>query len=47
MNFDNDDLLCYCIAQDPYPYSIWGSLPFPDEMYEQAEGRYSEQANQF
>jgi len=35
MNCDNDDLQRYCIGQHQCPYSIWGSLPFPGEMYEQ------------
>jgi hypothetical protein len=35
MNCDNDDIQRYCIGQDQCPYSIWGSLPFPHEMYEQ------------
>jgi len=37
MNCDNDDLQRYCIGQDQCPYSIWGSLPFPDEMYDQLD----------
>jgi hypothetical protein len=39
MNCDNDDMQRYCIGQDQCPYSIWGSLPFPDEMYEAVEDR--------
>ncbi len=27
----------YCIGRDQCPYSIYGSLPFPDEMYEQID----------
>jgi len=37
MNCDNDDMQRYCIGQDQCPYSIWGSLPFPDEMYNQLD----------
>ncbi|WP_114579253.1 primase-associated protein [Saliphagus sp. LR7] len=37
MNCDNDDMQRYCIGQDQCPYSIYGSLPFPDEMYDQLE----------
>lgn len=33
MNCDNDDMQRYCIGQDQCPYSIWGGLPFPEEMY--------------
>lgn len=35
MNCNNEDMQRYCIGQDVCPYSIWGSLPFPDEMYQQ------------
>ncbi|MDS0243613.1 MULTISPECIES: primase-associated protein [unclassified Haloferax] len=38
MNCDNDDMQRYCIGQEQCPYSIWGSLPFPDEMYDQLSG---------
>ena len=38
MNCDNEDIQRYCIGQDVCPYSIWGSLPFPDEMYQQVDG---------
>lgn len=34
MNCDNDDMQRYCIGQDECPYSIWGSIPFPDSMYD-------------
>ncbi|WP_254533437.1 primase-associated protein [Natrinema gelatinilyticum] len=34
MNCANDDMQRYCIGRDQCPYSIYGSLPFPDEMYE-------------
>jgi hypothetical protein len=34
MSCSNDDLQRYCIGQERCPYSIYGSLPFPDEMYE-------------
>lgn len=37
MNYDNDDMQRYCIGQDQCPYSIWGSLPFPDETYDQLD----------
>lgn len=42
MNCDNDDMQRYCIGQDQCPYSIWGSLPFPDQMYEQADPQSEE-----
>jgi hypothetical protein len=32
-NCDHEDLQRYCIGQDICPYSIYGSLPFPEEMY--------------
>jgi len=32
-NCDNEDMQRYCIGQDNCEYSIWGSLPFPEEMY--------------
>jgi len=38
MNCDNDALQRYCIGQDQCDYSIWGSVPFPDEMYDQLDG---------
>ena len=47
MNCDNDDLQRYCIGQDQCPYSIWGSLPFPDEMYEQVDDEVAGSAEQF
>jgi hypothetical protein len=34
MSCSNDDLQRYCIGQERCPYSIYGSLPFPEEMYE-------------
>lgn len=37
MHCTNDDMQRYCIGCDQCPYSIYGSLPFPDEMYEQLE----------
>ncbi|XVH33819.1 primase-associated protein (plasmid) [Haloferacaceae archaeon DSL9] len=37
MNCANDDMQRYCIGRDQCPYSIYGSLPFPDEMYEQID----------
>ncbi|WP_136591300.1 primase-associated protein [Salinigranum halophilum] len=47
MNCDNDDLQRYCIGQDQCPYSIWGSLPFPDEMYEQVDRGSTDTTEQF
>ncbi len=47
MNCDNDDLQRYCIGQDQCPYSIWGSLPFPDEMYEQADTQSASPSEEF
>ena len=35
MNCDNDDMQRYCIGKEECPFSIYGSLPFPEEMYEQ------------
>ncbi|GAA0253412.1 primase-associated protein [Haladaptatus pallidirubidus] len=32
MNCSNDDMQRYCIGRDQCPYSIYGSLPFPNEM---------------
>ena len=37
MNCSNDDIQRYCIGRGQCPYSIYGSLPFPDEMYEQID----------
>lgn len=37
MNCDDDDMQRYCIGKDQCPYSIYGSLPFPDEMYDELE----------
>jgi len=37
MNCDNDDMQRYCIGKEQCPYSIWGSLPFPDEMYDRVD----------
>ena len=37
MNCGNDDMQRYCIGEDQCPHSIWGSPPFPDEMYAQLE----------
>lgn len=37
MNCDNNDMQRYCIGQEQCPYSIYGSLPFPDDMYDQLE----------
>jgi len=47
MNCDNDDLQRYCIGQDQCPYSIWGSLPFPDEMYKQVDDQSANLSEQF
>lgn len=35
MGCDNDDMQRYCIGKEQCPYSIYGSLPFPDEMYDE------------
>ncbi|MFC7215987.1 primase-associated protein [Saliphagus sp. GCM10025334] len=45
MNCMNDDMQRYCIGRDQCPYSIYGSLPFPDQMYEQIDdhGEYPTQ----
>lgn len=43
MNCDNDDMQRYCIGQDECPYSIWGSIPFTDSMYEQVDDASSVQ----
>ncbi|MFC6764633.1 primase-associated protein [Natrinema soli] len=37
MNCNNDDMQRYCIGKEQCPYSIYGSLPFPDDMYDQLE----------
>jgi len=37
MNCDNESMQRYCIGQDVCPYSIWGSLPFPEKMYQQVK----------
>ena len=37
MNCANDDMQRYCIGRDQCPYSIYGSLPFPEEMYDQLD----------
>jgi len=34
---DNDDMQHYCIGKENCPYSIYGSLPFPDELYDQLD----------
>jgi hypothetical protein len=39
MNCSNDDIQRYCIGCDQCSYSIYGSLPFPDEMYDLLEER--------
>ena len=38
MNCDNPDMQRHCIGKEACPYSIYGSLPFPDEMYDQLNG---------
>ena len=43
MNCDNDDMQRYCIGQNECPYSIWGSIPFSDSMYEQIDDASSAQ----
>ncbi|EJN56893.1 hypothetical protein HSB1_47100 [Halogranum salarium B-1] len=45
MNCSNDDMQRYCIGRDQCPYSIYGSLPFPDEMYEQLDDSSHSPAN--
>jgi len=47
MNCDNHDMQRYCIGQDQCPYSIWGSLPFPDEMYEQVDEEHAGPVEKF
>jgi hypothetical protein len=37
MGCKNPDMERYCIGRDECPYSIYGSLPFPDEMYDQLQ----------
>lgn len=37
MHCDNDDMQRHCIGKNLCPYSIYGSLPFPEEMYEMLE----------
>ncbi|AQL44716.1 hypothetical protein BV210_18350 (plasmid) [Halorientalis sp. IM1011] len=37
MHCSNDDMQRYCIGRDQCPYSIYGSLPFPDDLYEQLD----------
>ena len=39
MGCDNDDLQRYCIGQNECEYSIWGSIDFPDRMYDQAQSQ--------
>jgi hypothetical protein len=34
---NNPDMERYCIGYEECPYSIYGSLPFPDEMYDQID----------
>ena len=34
MSCDNKDMEHHCIGRRACPYSIYGSLPFPDEMYD-------------
>jgi len=43
MNCDNDDMQRYCIGQDECPYTIWGSIPFVDNMYEAVDDTSSPQ----
>ena len=45
MNCSNDDMQRYCIGRDQCPYSIYGSLPFPDEMYEQLDSHSKSRSN--
>jgi len=37
MGCTNPDMERYCIGREECPYNIYGSLPFPDSMYEQLE----------
>ncbi|RLM94331.1 primase-associated protein [Haloarcula sp. Atlit-7R] len=37
MHCDNPDMQSHCIGKHACPYSIYGSLPFPQEMYDQLE----------
>jgi hypothetical protein len=37
MGCSNPDMERYCIGREACPYSIYGSLPFPDEMYAQID----------
>lgn len=37
MNCTNPDMERYCIGREECPYSIYGSLPFPNSMYEQID----------
>ena len=39
MGCDNDDMQRYCIGQNECEYSIWGSIDFPDRMYDQAQSQ--------
>lgn len=41
MNCSNPDMQRYCIGQSICPYSIYGSLPFPDALYDQLESQSS------
>jgi len=34
MGCDNPDMQQYCIGKDQCSYSIYGSLPFDDDLYE-------------
>jgi hypothetical protein len=45
MNCSNDDMQRYCIGRDQCPYSIYGGLPFPDEMYEQLDNQSTSGTN--
>ena len=47
MSCDNDDMQRYCIGRDQCPYSIWGSLPFPDKMYNQVDEESAAYVEQF
>ena len=39
MNCSNDDMQRYCIGQDLCPHTVYGSIPFSEEMYSRIEGR--------
>ncbi len=38
MGCNNDDMRRWCIGRDECQYSIYGSLPFVDPMYDKLDG---------